>query len=111
MIRALTPRQSAIAVLMAQPWGPAPVDPDQTLRVRSFLHALSDAGLDIATNAITAVCRAGHGFILTPDMGPPRVTHLFEITLFDLSATGMTLPEAANNWLTIARRCATPDAA
>ena len=26
---------------------------------------------------------------------PPRVTHLFEITLFDIAATGQTLPEAA----------------
>jgi hypothetical protein len=101
-------RSAAITRLMHQPWCAAPMEPDQTLRIRTFLYALSDAGLDIATNAITAVCRAGHGFILTPDMGPPRVTHLFEITLFDLAATGATLPQACQNWLTIARRSTAP---
>ena len=97
-------RQTAITRLMNQPWCAAPMEPDQTPRIRALLYALSDAGLDIATNAISAVCRAGHGFILTPDMGPPRITNQFEITLFDLPAYGETLPQACRNWLTIARR-------
>jgi hypothetical protein len=96
------------------PGDPAAIDPFMaavTADARArFLDALSDAGLDTLTIAVATACSNGWGQILTPDTrGIRHTTHLFEVTLFDIHATGETMPQAMQNWRTVATRICTPD--
>jgi hypothetical protein len=92
---------------------PDPFMADIIIAARTrFLFALADAGLDTLTHSIADACAGGWGHIITPDTpGIRNTTHLFEITLFDIHATGETLVQATQNWRTVATRICTPDAA
>ena len=93
---------------------PFPTDPlaaEATTFAQWFLthYALRDA--DTRSSAIVRAVAEGYGTWISPTCADTSVrpaTHMHEITLFDVTATGATGPEAVQNWFTVAARVLTP---
>lgn len=80
---------------------------DLDLSLRLFLEWLGNGPADDLAILLEWFCDQGHGHWQNPSAGGPigrPATHLFEVSLLGVSATGTTAPEAAQNWRTCARR-------
>ena len=85
--------------------------PDGTTFAQWFLthYALRDA--DTRASAIVRAVADGYGSWISPscaDTSTRPATHMHEITLFDVTATGATGQEAVKNWFIVAARVLTP---
>lgn len=87
-----------------------PVTPDPLV---AFLAAHAASPADTLLAAIRAEVQAGGGDWMEPDMALQSrpATHLFEITLHGVPATGFTAAEAATHWRKVALRTLFPEAA
>jgi hypothetical protein len=75
-------------------------------------HGAADA--DKRADAIRAAIATGFGTWLSPDDGNAQhrpATHLYEIGLFGVAATGQTAEQAIGNWFTVATRVLAPQVA
>lgn len=86
---------------------PAAMDQDESLARRLFLGATEGMADDALALRLRELCALGHGNWQPPSQGGPfgrPATHLFEVQLLGVTATGTTAPECAHNWRTVAMR-------
>ena len=79
-----------------------------------FLREHARADLDRLRASLAEMAERGFGAILAPqtaDTAGWPATHLHEIDVLGVSATGETGEQAARNWLTVAQRIAAPEVA
>lgn len=84
----------------------------------AFLAAHAATRPDSLLAAIRAACDVGDGFWMEPNpvtgvnnSHRRPATHLYEIQLHGVSATGFSAAEAATHWRTVALRTLFPEAA
>ena len=77
----------------------------QTDRIRHALDNWSHCGAGTLSVAIRTLCDLGEGSWTEPGAQPGQTaaTHLHEIDLFGVTATGDTPDCAARNWMRVAR--------
>lgn len=78
-----------------------------------FLLRYAAAAADQRADAVRAAVACGHGSLISPetaDTASRPATHLYELTLFDVTATGCTFDACVANWFRVTARL-TDDAA
>lgn len=76
------------------------IEADLADRRACFAEPLRHAPLDVLLDAVRQACTGGFGIWTEPDQPATHrpATHLFEIHLLGLTATGASPAEAARNW-------------
>jgi hypothetical protein len=90
----------------------AAVEADLADRARRFLAATADLDGTALARCIAHATRQGWGTWTAPVTADPALhpaTHLHEIDLFGIAATGATATEAALHWRSVATRQTSPD--
>ena len=84
---------------------------DQQTLPEFFIDQHGAADADKRTDAICAAIATGFGTWLSPNEGDAQhrpATHLYEIDLFGVDATGQTAEQAIGSWFTVATRVLAP---